>query len=87
MPSALDFFSLFRYTYPMSQDAAAGASPPEQQAQLAERSVCCAGVLAVHEETTLQWQIAATDKRIEQLEYELSELEEEEARIIEGGQR
>jgi hypothetical protein len=37
-----------------------------------------------HEKTTLQRQIDATDKQIDQLVYELYGLTEEEIRIVEG---
>jgi hypothetical protein len=40
-----------------------------------------------HEQESLQRQIAATDKQIDQLVYELYGLTEEEVRIVEGEQK
>lgn len=40
-----------------------------------------------HEQESLQRQIAATDKQIDALVYELYGLREEEIRILEGGKR
>jgi len=39
-----------------------------------------------HEQESIQRQIAATDKQIDQLVYELHGLTEEKTRIVEGGQ-
>lgn len=43
--------------------------------------------LATSDETGIELQVAATDKQIDELVYELYGLTEEEIGIVEGGQR